>query len=153
MKRLLRWIGVVLASLMIVLLFLYLNRSDPYGRLPGKEIQGTEIAGLVKDWSFVQQYPWVTAEVRPANPYSVFVGYFLHDGVIYISSEGKRWAYFLRQDPNMRLRVGKQIYRVRATPVIDSEHLSRVRAAYRDKYPTRTLEETARRWFFQINSR
>ncbi len=161
-KKVLKLIAVGLALSVSTLLFLYLNRSDPYAIIPGKQLIGEEVAGPIDDWSFVQQYRTVTNEVRPSDPYSVKTGYVFHDGVVYVISGGggeSRWAQFLLQDPNMRIRVGDKLYRVRATRVEDPELVSefhRMRNARNPDPEDRTPEDLAREarvWFFRIDSR
>jgi hypothetical protein len=161
-KKVLKWVAAGLALSVATLLFLYLNRSDPYAIIPGKQLIGEEVAGPIDDWSFVQQYRTVTNEVRPSDPYSVNTGYIFHDGVVYvISGRGgeSRWAQFLLQDPNMRIRVGDKLYRVRATRVEDPELVSELHRARGQRNPDqeeRTPEEMARLarvWFFRIDSR
>jgi len=161
-KKLLKWVAAGLALSVATLLFLYLNRSDPYAIIPGKQLIGEEVAGPIDDWSFVQQYRTVTNEVRPSDPYSVNTGYIFHDGVVYVISGGggeSRWAQFLLQDPNMRIRVGDKLYRVRATRVEDPELVSefhRIRNARNPDSEDRTPEDLAREarvWFFRIDSR
>ena len=156
LKTILKGIAACLALFVMTLLVLYLNRSEPYGIIPGKQLEGEEVAGPIHDWSFTLQHRRVTNEVRPSNPYSVNTSGLLVDGVLYIPS-GKggesRWAQYLIQDPNMRIKVGEKLYKVRATPVEDPEQLNKVREAYITKYPSRTLEDIAEFWFFQLDSR
>ncbi len=153
MKTLLKGIAVLLAFTVLTLFVLYVNRSDPYGPLPGKRLRGAEVTKPIDDWSFTQQYRRVTVEVRSSNPYSVFAGYFLMGTDLYISSAHSRWAQFLREDPDMRIRLGDEIYPVRALQVEDREALKEVHLGYTGKYPDRTMEEAAGRWFFQLESR
>ena len=106
-KKVLKGIAVILVLLVLTILFLYLNLSDPYGPLPGGRLQGEEVTEPVTDWSFVQEYRILTSEVRPSNPYSIHSAYVFHDGVIYLSSAlgaQSRWSHFLLEDPNMRLK-------------------------------------------------
>ncbi len=161
-KKVLKWIAVGLAISVATLLFLYLNRSDPYAIIPGKQLVGEEVTEPIDDWSFVLQYRTVTNEVRPSDPYSVNTGYVFHDGAIYVMSGGggeSRWAQFLIQDPNMRIRVGDKLYRARATRVEDPELVSeihKIRDARNPNSEDRTPEEQARlarAWFFRIDSR
>ncbi len=70
-EKLLKGIAVGLALLMVTILVLYLNRSDPYGSLPGKRLQGEEVTESVDDWTFANESRRVTVEVRPSAPYSV----------------------------------------------------------------------------------
>jgi len=161
-KKVLKWIAVGLAMSVATLLFFYLNRSDPYSIIPGRQLSGEEVTEPIDDWSFVLQYRTVTNEVRPSDPYSVNTGYVFHDGVLYVMS-GKggesRWAQFLLQDPNMRIRVGDKLYRARATRVEDPElvsELHRIRDQRNPNQEERTPEEIARlarAWFFRIDSR
>ncbi len=152
-EKVLKGVAVGLALLMVTLLVLYLNRSDPFGTIPGKRLRGEEVTEPIDDWSFAQQYRRVNVEVRPSDPYSVNAGYFVHERVLYVSSSKSRWAQFMLQDPNVRVRVGDKLYRVRATRVEDPEYLEQVRKAYSDKNPRRTPEQIAERWFFRIDSR
>ncbi len=151
-ERILKGIAVALALLMVTLLVLYLNRSDPYGSLPGKRLQGEEVTESVDDWTFANESRRVTVEVRPSAPYSVYAGYFVHDRVLYVSSAKSRWAQFLLQDPNMRIRIGDKLYRVRATRM-EGVDLERAQNAYSDKSPNRTPEQIAERWYFRLESR
>ena len=158
-EKILKGIAVGLALLMVTILVLYLNRSDPYGTIPGKRLMGEEVTEPIEDWSFANQFRRVNVEVRPSDPYSVNAGYFVDDGTLYISSAKSRWAQFLLQDPNMRIRVGDKLYRVRATRVEDPELVSEfhgIRDARNPDSEDRTPEDLARQaraWFFRIDSR
>jgi hypothetical protein len=151
-EKILKGIAVGLALLMVTLLVLYLNRSDPFGTIPGKRLKGEEVTESIDDWTFANQYRRVNVEVRPSDPYSVNAGYFVHERALYVSSSKSRWAQFMLQEPNVRMRVGDKLYRVRATRM-EGAHLEQARQAYSDKYPNRTPEQIAERWFFQITSR
>lgn len=156
LKTLLKGIAAVLALIVMTLLVLYLNRSEPYGIIPGKQLAGEEVAGPIDDWSFTLQHRRVTNEVRPSNPYSVNTSSLLVDGVLHIpcgKGEESRWAQYLLEDPNMRIKVGEKLYKVRATLVEDPEQLKQIREAYVTKYPSRTLESIEGFWFFQLDSR
>ncbi len=155
-KNILRSIAAILALFVLMLSVLYLNRSEPYGILPGKQLQGEEVAGPIDDWSFTLQHRRVINEVRPDNPYSVNTSSLLVDGRLYLPSGSggeSRWARYLIEDPNMRLKVGGNLYKVRATRVEDPDQLNTVREAYRKKYPGRLSDNVARFWFFQVESR
>ena len=152
-KKVLKCVAVCLALVVMALFVLYVNRSDPYGTVPGKRIEGDVIVGQIDDWSFVQQYRRVIVEVRPSDPYSVNAGYFLMGKDLYISSAHSRWAQLLREDPDMRIRLGGEIYPVRAVQVEDPLRLEEVHQGYTGKYPNRTMEEAAGRWFFRLESR
>ena len=89
-EKILKGIAVGMALLMVTILVLYLNRSDPFGTIPGKRLRGEEVTEPIDDWSFAQQYRRVNVEVRPADPYSVNAGYFVHERELYISSSKSR---------------------------------------------------------------
>ncbi|MCH8015549.1 MAG: hypothetical protein IH917_02865 [Acidobacteria bacterium] len=160
-KTLLKGIAVVLAISVVTILFLYLNRTNPYGIIPGRQLIEEEVTEPIEDWSFTEQYRTVTNEVRPSDPYSVNTSKLLVDGVLYISSGRggeSRWAQFLIQDPNMRLRLGTKLYPVTATWVEDPALLAQLREAYDKKFARppgeeRTPEELGRFGFFRIDSR
>ncbi len=152
-EKILKGIAVGFALLMVTILVLYLNRSDPFGTIPGKRLRGEEVTEPIDDWSFAQQHRRVNVEVRPSDPYSVNAGYFVHERVLYVSSSKSRWAQFMLQDPNVRVRFGDKLYRVRATRMEDPADLEQARQAYSDKNPRRTPEQIAERWFFRLESR
>jgi hypothetical protein len=151
-EKILKGIAVGLVLLMVAILVLYLNRSDPYGTIPGKRLLGEEVAEPIDDWSFASQYRRVNVEVRPSDPYSVNAGYFVHERVLYVSSSKSRWAQFMLQDPDVRVRVGDKLYPVRATRM-EGADLEIAQNAYSTKYPNRTPEQVAERWFFRLESR
>jgi len=51
-EKILKGIAVGFALLMVTLLVLYLNRSDPFGTIPGKRLRGEEVTESIDDWSF-----------------------------------------------------------------------------------------------------
>ena len=160
-KGILKWIAAVLAISVVTILVLYLNRTNPYGIIPGRQLIEEEVTEPIWDWSFTEQVRTVTNEVRPSDPYSVNTSKLLIDGVLYIPSgqgDNSHWAQYLIQDPNMRLRVGTKLYPVTATWVEDPALLAQLREAYDKKFARppgeeRTPEELARFSFFRIESR
>ena len=157
-KRVLEGIAIVLIVTVGTLLVLYLNRSDPYGQIPGKRLLGEEINEPIKDWSFTEQARVVTLEVRPSAPYSVIVSCLLHDGILHAlaTSIENRWMQFLLQDPNIRFRVEGKLYKARATVVEDPEVINDLFDTLAQKYRggrDRTPEQRARYRFIRIDSR
>jgi hypothetical protein len=134
MKLFIRVLGVTAAIVVVLVVAvgaILLSRSAGFDVIPGGRLSGEDITGPVTDWSFIQQHPIVTLEVRPSDPYSVNTSCFLHEGVPYVRSSPRfpllqvrqlfwgsgesHWALLLLQDPNMRLKVGDKIYTVQAT--------------------------------------
>ena len=162
-KRILKWVGgglvAILVTLALVLGLVLLFRTEPLAIIPGGRLSGEEVTVPVTDWSFTEQYTTVTLEVRASDPYSVNTSSLLHDGVLYVpSGRGgeSRWAQFLLQDSNMRLRVGHKLYKVRATRVINPMLIRELYEVWGQRYPSqagRTAEEIAQLWFFRIDAR
>ena len=120
-KNVLKGVAVVLVVSEIIALWFVLTLAEPYGRLPGGRLSGDEATGPVSDWSFaMDSYPLIL-EVRPSDPYSLYIRAYQHKGVLYLNSISpeNRWTQFLLEDPNLRLKVENKIYKVRATRVED----------------------------------
>ena len=105
----------------------------------------------------MESYPLIL-EVRPSDPYSVHTSRTVYKGNLYVSSitgGDSRWAQLLLEDPDLRIRSGDKIYKVRATKVEDQTLLDEIHEvrARRPGAPTRPPEELARMWFFRIDSR
>jgi len=161
--RILKWVvgGLVafVVSFALVLGVVLLFRTEPLAIIPGGRLSGEEVTVPVTDWSFTEQYTTVTLEVRSSDPYSVNTSSLLYDGVLYVpSGRGgeSRWAQFLLQDSNMRLRVGNKLYKVRATRVENPMLLRELYEEWVQRYPGqagRTAEEIVQMWFFRIDAR
>ncbi len=88
--------------------------GGPFFVFPGGELSGRVVAETPADWSFVRD-DFIDLETRPADPYSVELNYFVKDGKLYIDpAEGRRWLAYLREDPNVRVRFGEDIYLLNA---------------------------------------
>ena len=88
--------------------------GGPILMIPGGELSGTVVTDPVDDWSFASN-AFLELETRPTDPYSVQLNYIVRDGKLYIDpAEGKAWLDHLREDPLVRVRLGTQIYPLRA---------------------------------------
>jgi hypothetical protein len=157
-ERILQGIAVVLALIVVTLLVVYLNRTDPWAQLPGKRITGEEATERIEDWSFMEPSTRVILEVRPSDPYSLYIRAYQHKGVLYLNSISpeNRWTQFLLEDPNLRLKVENKIYKVRATRVEDPALVNEIQEASEQLSPRlreRTPEERAQNWYFRVDSR
>ncbi len=84
---------------------------------PGGRLSGEVVTEPVSDWSFATDM-FVDIEVRPEDPYSVELNYFVRDGQLYLDpAEGRTWFDYMRADDRMRIRFGSKIYPVRAVLV------------------------------------
>lgn len=87
--------------------------------LPGGRLSGQSASA--ESWSAVVDGDGVLdLETRPGDPYSVRIGFVMRGDRIYIDPATERkWLPNLRADPNVRVRLGKQIYRARAVRVTE----------------------------------
>ncbi len=157
-ERILQGIAVALALIVMTLLVVYLNRTDPWAQLPGKRITGEEVTERIEDWSFMEPSTRVILEVRPSDPYSLYIRAYQHKRVLYLNSISpeNRWTQFLLEDPNLRLKVESKIYKVRATRVEDPALVNEIQIASEQLSPRlgeRTPEERAQNWYFRVDSR
>ena len=167
LKKVLKVIAVALVVLEVSMVSLILIPSDPYTRIPGRRLTGEEVTDPVTDWSFAREQGSVSIEVRPSDPYSVNIGFLVYNGDLYVTSAAggeSRWAQYLIQDPNMRVRVGDKLYKARATRVEDLTMVNEVFDSRRRRRnpgqeettpQERTPEQTARNarvWLFRITS-
>lgn len=109
--------------LAIVCLLAVAACGGPLGILPGGALSGEEATAGA--WTEVVSGPGtLDLETRPEDPYSVRIGFFFRDGMVYIDpAEGRRWYPNIRANPAVRVRIDRRIYRARAVPVTDPDEL------------------------------
>ncbi len=96
---------------------LSLGCGGPFFVIPGGQLSGEVVTEPVTDWSFVTD-SFVDLETRPDDPYSVELNYVVKDGQLYIDpAEGRNWLEYIRADPRVRVRFGKEIYPLTAVLV------------------------------------
>lgn len=100
-----------------------LGCGGPFLMLPGGALRGEPVQEAVSDWSFADDR-FIDLEVRPSDPYSVEINYTVRDGRLYIDpAEGRRWLDYIREDPNVRVRLDGKVYAARAVLVEDPAEL------------------------------
>jgi len=117
-----------------------------------------------KSWDFIDVVETVQLETLPSDPHSVNVWCVGVGDALYVASSlimgptdpgERRWIQNIRLDPNVRIRVGRQIYALRADRVTDPDEIVRIRTKLREKYeiePTRAgRDQTA--WIFRFSAR
>lgn len=73
---------------------------------PGGALSGEVVTETPADWSFVDS-AFMDLEVRPDEPYSVTINYFVVDGRLYIDpAPDRKWLGYLREDDRVRVRFG-----------------------------------------------
>lgn len=121
--KVLKIIGAVLGTLIVVLGLAWLLRSDPIGPLSGRALSGGE-AAYPADWSFTDDFTTIAVESRPGDPHSVTTICFIHDGELYVPARGgseKRWTQYVLDDPRVRIKVGDAVYPARALRVENAD--------------------------------
>jgi hypothetical protein len=119
---------------------------DPKDRRPGLWLSGKEVAQLPADWSFTEAHPEVWLETRPwyGIPHSVTTVVAAGDGVLYVPSiysqpgpfpGTKYWNRIVAANPEVRLKVGDELYPMRIDPIMDPAEYGRAFAALASKYP------------------
>jgi hypothetical protein len=121
--------------LLIGVLALVASCGDPIMILPGGALTGTTVTAPA-DWSSVAGVKTIQVDFRPKDPYShniwgVGIGPDLY---IATGAKGTRWTPFIAEDPNVRVRVGTDLFDLKAVPVTDEAERARVAEAYIKKY-------------------
>ena len=100
------------------------------GPVPGGPLRG-ELAPVPPDWSgpLGGDRSFCEVESRPADPHSIQLECFTHDGALYAQSHRwalaewwpvESWAAIWLEHPDVRVRIGEQIFELRAVRVTDS---------------------------------
>ncbi len=117
--------GTPSASKTLMILFLGFSAlsaggcSGPFLVFPGGSLGGEEVTEPVDDWSFVDSR-FMDLEVRPDDPYSVTINYFVVDGKLFVDpAEDRQWYQYLKADDLVRIRFGfaDRVYPLRAVLV------------------------------------
>ncbi len=115
---------------------LFLAGCGPLVMIPGGELSG-DVKPPPSDWSFTDEVDNVQLETRPEDPYSVNVWAVAANGEIYIASGGGAdagWAKHIAEDSHVRLRVGDDIYEMKAEQTTDEAELDAFLVAAQAKY-------------------
>jgi hypothetical protein len=95
--------------------------GGPFMMFPGGSLSG-EVASPPADWTLVDS-AFMDLELRPEDPYSVTVNYFVKEGKLYVDPDPERtWAKYLAEDDRVRVRFGfdDRVYPLRAVKVSDA---------------------------------
>jgi hypothetical protein len=111
---------------------------SPEDQRPGLRLAGGTVA-IPADWSFTNDHKEIAVEVQTPYflPHSVTIWCAELDGVLYIGArnpESKRWPGWVDADPDVRLKIGEQLYEARLIPLDQPERIDRLRQAYAAKY-------------------
>ncbi len=156
--RVLRIVGFVFISLIIVAALAYQFRTEPIGPLAGKRLSGEE-RPFPSDWTFSDAHPYCYFETRPSAPHSVTTICFVVNGKLLVPSLNapeKDWPHYVLDNPNVRVKVGAFVYPARAARITDFSQ-EEVRDSILGKYPNfeeripERLPDTT--WLFELAQR
>jgi hypothetical protein len=118
------------------LLVLSIGCGGPLVMIPGGKLSGT-VQPVPSDWAFSDEFEDVQLETRPSNPYSVNIWGVADGGRFYVASGRgleSTWAKHIEADPDVRLRIGEDLYELRAVRTDDPQDRVRFLAAVKKKY-------------------
>jgi len=122
-----------------------LAACEPEDRRPGTWLSGEEVAGPIADWSFVNDFQEIFIETHPwyGIPFSVTTVIASADGNVYVPSiyeapavfpGSKYWNSVIAADPEVRVKFGDKLYRMKALPAADEAEFAAGLAALAAKY-------------------
>lgn len=127
--RVVAWIAVISLA----------SACEPRDDQPGLWLSGQEASTLPTDWAFTDDTREIAVEV--ATPYlirhSVTIWCAQVEGTLYIGASApdtKNWPGWVEDDPNVRLKIGNDVYAVRLDRLSDEAEIASVQQAYMQKY-------------------
>jgi hypothetical protein len=125
-----------------ILLILAVMGCAPMGETPGIRLGGSA-ATPPDSFTFIRETEVIQLEARGAIlPRVVNIWAVGFDEAIYVWSDpGTGWSQRVEKRPNdVRVRIGSDVYRVRATRVTEASETERVAHAYQEKYSEGMIE-------------
>ena len=117
-------------------LALSIGCGGPLVMIPGGRLSG-EVQPAPSDWAFSDAFENIQLETRPSDPYSVNLWGVANGALFYVASGRgleSTWAENIESDPNVRLRIGEQVFELRAVRTDDPMDREQFMAAARIKY-------------------
>lgn len=96
-------------------------------------------APVPQDWRFTDENKEIAIQVHTPYliPHAVTIWCAQVDGQLYLGASApqtKRWPGWVDKNPDVRLRIGDNVYSVRLVPLDDPNVIAGVQAAYGAKY-------------------
>jgi hypothetical protein len=124
------------SAVLFTILLTSTSCRGPFGPIAGRKLAGRLNDQVVTDWSFANRFPYMQIEVRPADPYSVNINFYVVGLRLYIEAGHRawsRWRRLFRNDPRVRVRFGEVVYERRAHPVSDPAEIAAILPVYFEK--------------------
>lgn len=155
MKILLRVAGAIVVCVFLALAVLSITGLDPNGHRAGLWLRG-DAARCPSDWSFASKHPTLMIETHPwyLIPHSVNIYFVTDKNNLYLHADyppggkfpsGKIWTASVARDPNVRIKIGDQVFDCKAVLDSDPGEFTTLFAAFRKKYPRSPFSDYDRR--------
>ena len=129
MKILVKVVGAIVACVILALVVLSIIGLDPKQRRPGLWLKG-DVVNLPIDWAFTDKYPTIMVETHPwyLIPHAVTIYFVTYKGNLYLHADypagltfpsGKSWTASIARNPNVRIKIGNQVFDCKAVAVTD----------------------------------
>ena len=111
--------------LLVLLLSMILSGCNTaFLTLSGRTLKGEEISA--DSFAFAAEFNLLQLEVRPSDPYSVWLRVIVKNQHLYIdAANNRRWHKYLKDDPNVRIKLGDKIFPAKMTIVTDQDLLDK----------------------------
>ena len=154
MKTLLKFVGVILLGLVVLVAVARVTGFEPSARRPGLWLKGELVTTPVTDWSFTDKVQNVKIQTnsRYLLPHSVTINCVSYKGQLYLDSfyaagltypHGRSWNENVARDPHVRIKIGNQLYDRVLSYVTDPAERAGVIEAKRKKYPQQKIPATS----------
>src|SRR5579864_9816944 len=142
MKTLLKAVGAILVCLILLLVVLRITGFGPHDRIPGLWLKGNVVSTPVTDWSFTENIPVIQIQTQTwyLLPHSVNINCLVYNSQLYLVSvfpagTTHGWNDNVMRNPNVRLKIGDQIYDRTLSLVADAAEQEGLLQARHKKYP------------------
>ena len=159
MKILVKVVGAIVACVILALVVLSITGLDPNQRRPGLWLKGN-VQSFPADWTFADKYRTIMIETHPwyLIPHSVNISFMTSQGNLYLHVDygppiyapgsfpsGKSWTAAVARNPNVRLKLGDQVFDGKAFLITDKAESDAVFEVYRKKRPDDPYNDYRRR--------
>lgn len=136
---------VVMRAMVVTAAIVLVQACEPQDRRPGLWVSG-EVASTPSDWGFTNEHMEIFVETQTWYwlPHSVTTTVATSGGKVYVPSiyseptefpGTKRWNKNIASNQNVRLKIGEDIFEMRAHHVTDPAEFEIGFQALADKYP------------------
>jgi hypothetical protein len=136
--------------------------SEPFGPSAGGALQGAK-ADTPASWVIVDGVEHVQLEtINKGKPRSVLIWVGTADDRLYVATSlisgsnnpaDRTWVKNVMNNPNIRLRVQDEIYRLKAVRVVEPVRLEIARSALMLKYEVAVDEQSSSAWVYELQAR